>query len=514
MSKVSYKIKLLIKVKFDMGKNTDTKKIQNINYNDPNKNSLIRNIDRLNSDFETKFDYADDLMKDFIQENPLNNETKEIVLTFLLLKEMMLSKSNEVKKIERDLKIREENLAFSLNELSIDQLEKFSDHVMKRGLEESEKNNKFNETGYKIQKIHLTYYFDELENFVDDLKINSQEKNKNEAVFLQKSQTNKNLLEAGDKSNMNDNKTALNGSKVISNNSLIMSKNYENQISMTSPNENPKNLMKQQSLYPDVNNKITSSTPSSSKTPSMNLKTQATTTSTSSNITYTKKPTGSIESIQNLNNFKNSSSAVKNPSLIDPKSISSNKSLLHSVENIKKLEEIEKTHDKLMLRGSDDLLADSGFDSDKDNREIYEKKRREKLINKQIASHNTIESVTENDQSYIGENKKKFQRSLSNLGPSLRNMKNTRSDSNNSITSTPSNKNINSTARKINRNGPEIKSNTNLDISYSKESGDKKVLDNSINQSRLSGDTNSFIKMVIKIIYEQNLDTRQEDPID
>jgi hypothetical protein len=456
---------------------------------------------RLNSDFETKFDYADDLLRDYIQENPSNNETKEIIFNLLLLKELMQTKSNEVNRIERDLKMREENLAERLNNLSIDHLEQFSDMVMKKRIDETEKNIYLNDTGYKLQKIHLTYYFDELENFVEILKKSSSASNysnddkKSESADLKKSQTKSNLL-------INNEKIiTTGGNKVNLNNSLIGSKNYENQISKTTPNENTKTMMMQPSPNQIVNTKINTTTPSYSKTPSLNNKTQPTTASTSTSITYTKKTTGSIDSMQNLNNFKNSTSAVKNPSVIDSKAMASNKSLLHSVESIKKLEEIEKDHDVQMLKGSDDLLVDSGFDSDKDNQEIYEKKRKERLKSKQNISQNTFEPIAENDSSFVEEPKKKFPRSLSNLGPSVRNLKNGRSDSNNSITSTPSNKNLTNSVRKINRDGAESKSNANLDLTYLKEGGNKKFLDSIVNQNRVGNDLNSSIKLVRNIFY-------------
>jgi hypothetical protein len=445
----------------------------------PNKTSLERIHNRLNGeDLGTKFEYPDSMMIEYMEANTPDQDSTEVINTVNLLKELIKTKTFQITKFEREMKSREEKLSQRLNELSIDQFEKFSDQLLNKRGEEVEKFMKHSEPTYKIEKFHFDYYFNEIQAFLSFLKKNSMlnsqfEEEKKSEADMKRSQTNRNLFE--NKITTNDAKSPTN-SKANLNNSIVVSKPIEQGTKIISTDM--KNPMK-----PNNNNvantKLNSSLQANSKSPSSVGKPQPVT----KNDSILKKPSGtstnSNESSQNLNNFKNSQSAVKNPAVIDPKMIMSNKSLLASVENIKKLEEIETHHDNLMLKNDDDLLVDSGFDSDKDNRELYELKRRERLRNKQNPSVYSLDAIPETESSVVDDNKKKLIRSLSNLGPSVRNFKNLPSDSNNSIASTPSNPNItNNTSKTTYSKGVESK--TSVDF----------YRNNNIN------DLNSSLKMV------------------
>jgi hypothetical protein len=436
----------------------------------PNKNTENKSNNRINGDdIETKFEYADVLMKEYLNENTVGQDSKEVISTVNLLKEIIQTKSLQVTRFERELKSREEKLSQTLNELSLEQLENFSDLVLNKRTHDVESFGKQNEPTYKLEKIHFEYYFDELQTYVSFLKKNPNqpfEEEKKKEPDMKRSQTNRNIID--NKISASDIKSPTNA-KVNLNNSIVMLKNNDQ-----GTKANPTDL--KNSVRPNNNNaantKLNSSMPANSKSPSALVKSQPAQNANANakqnlNNSMVKKPTGltttSTESMQNLHNFKNSSSAMKNPAVIDTKIMASNKSLLASVENIKKLEEIETDHDNFMLKNNDDLLVDSGFDSDKDNRELYELKRRERLKNKQNASLNGIEPIPENENSFVGDNKKKLPRSLSNLGPSVRNLKNAPSDSNNSITYTPSIGNLNNTTTR-NVNGKGVESKTSVDF--------------------------------------------------
>jgi len=428
-----------------------------------NKASIERINNRLNGeDPGTNFEYADTMMLIYMEENTLDQDSSEVINTINLLKELINTKTFQISKIEREMKSREEKLSQRLNDLSIDQFEKFSDLLLNKRGEEMEKFIKNSEPTYKIEKIHYDFYFNEIQTFLSFLKknsiLNSQfEEEKKSESDMKRSQTNRNLFE--NKITTNDAKSPKNP-KANLNNSLVVGKPIEQVTKIISTDM--KNQMKP-SNNNATNTKLNSSMPANSKSPSSVVKHQPVT----KNDSNVKKPSGALtnsnESTQNLNNFRNSQSAVKNPAVIDPKTIMSNKSLLASVENIKKLEEIETHHDNLMLKNDDDLLVDSGFDSDKDNRELYELKRREKLRNKQNPSVYSLDAIPETESSVIDDNKKKLIRSLSNLGPSVRTFKNLPSDSNNSMASTPSNPNINNNTSKTSYSkGSESKTSVNF----------------------------------------------------
>ena len=446
-------------MKNEVGKQTDSRKLQNSAKISNDKNSTRSGAQEI----ETKFDYPDELMKEFLKYNSLDQETEDVISTVEILKEMIETKSEEISQKEKEIKIREENLAQQLSDLSIDQLEQFSEHVLNKRLDRTDNSNKVGDYNFRLDKVHFDYYLEDIEILLNFLKKKNQseEEIKSDANDLRRSQTNRNLIE--DKKNNIDSKNSANSGRMNTYNSMN-SRTSDNQVVKTLPNENLKILTK----LTAGNTKLNSTTPANiTSSPNKMMKQQSTIIASKNSKT---------------------SSVVKNSGAIEKKGVSANKSLLNSVEKNKRLERIELDFDNSLLKNDDD--RESGFDSDKDNREVYEQKRRERMKSKPNNSGIPFEVLETVESSYGGEGKKKIQRSLSNLGPSARNMKNnSRSDSINSQNFAPAN--FNNTTKKVN------KIESKYFISYlgrDTPSQNKSI----VKQSFVEEDLNTSIKMVNK----------------
>ena len=437
-------------MKYEVGKQTDSKKQTNSTKLSNDKNSNRSTA----KEIETNFDYADEMMKEFLKYNSLDNETQDVVSTIDILKEMIETKSEEISQKEKEIKIREENLAQHLSDLSIDQLEQFSEHVLNKRRDRNDNSYKSGDYNLKLDKVHFEYYLEDIEIFINFLKKNknlSEEDVKNEAIDMKRSQTNKNFIGSN-----TDSKYLRNSGRMITYESTNL-KTSESQVEKN-PNQNLKILSKLSASA--ANTKLNSTTPANLKSSPKTILNQQSTMMLSkagkdSNISTNKKSndtsSSNTDSLQNNKNLRNSSSVVRNSGVTDKKGVLANKSSLSSIEKNKKLERIELDMDNSLMRNDDDLRNESGFDSDKDNREVYEQKRRDRMKSKPNNSGIPFEVLESVESSNGGEGKKKIQRSLSNLGPSAKNMKsNSRSDSINSQTF--SQVNFNNTTKKLNKN--------------------------------------------------------------